>query len=75
MRYFTPWSRPQHVESYYLPRSIRAITGNTKVLFGDAVISTPDTCIGAETCEELFTPNAPHIQMSLNGVEVCNLDL
>ncbi|KAJ9660583.1 glutamine-dependent NAD(+) synthetase [Coniosporium apollinis] len=70
MRYFTPWSRPQHVESYYLPRSIRAITGNTKVPFGDAVISTPDTCIGAETCEELFTPKSPHIDMALNGVEI-----
>lgn len=24
--------------------------------FGDAVVSTLDTCIGCETCEELFTP-------------------
>ena len=24
--------------------------------FGDAVISTKDTCIGIELCEELFTP-------------------
>ena len=28
----------------------------TKVPFGDAVISTLDTCIGVELCEELFTP-------------------
>lgn len=27
-----------------------------KVPFGDAVISTADTCIGVELCEELFTP-------------------
>jgi NAD+ synthase (glutamine-hydrolysing) len=27
-----------------------------KVPFGDAVISTKDTCIGVELCEELFTP-------------------
>lgn len=27
-----------------------------KVPFGDAVISTLDTCIGVELCEELFTP-------------------
>lgn len=33
------------------------ITGQYKVPFGDAVISTRDTCIGLETCEELFTPN------------------
>jgi NAD+ synthase (glutamine-hydrolysing) len=37
---------------------------------GDMVLSTPDTCIGTETCEELFTPHSPHIDMSLNGVEV-----
>lgn len=33
------------------------ITGQYKVPFGDAVISTRDTCLGVETCEELFTPN------------------
>ena len=27
------------------------------VPIGDAVISTIDTCIGVESCEELFTPN------------------
>ena len=27
-----------------------------KVPFGDAVVSTQDTCIGVELCEELFTP-------------------
>lgn len=55
---------------YYLPRMIQEIVGSQKVLFGDAVISTRDTCVGAETCEELFTPNSPHIDMSLNGVEI-----
>lgn len=33
------------------------ITEQYKVPFGDAVISTRDTCLGLETCEELFTPN------------------
>ena len=70
MRYFIPWGRPHHVEEYYLPRMIRAIQGAVKVPIGDAVISTPDTCVGAETCEELFTPRAPHNDMSLNGVEI-----
>lgn len=27
-----------------------------KVPFGDCVVSTQDTCIGVELCEELFTP-------------------
>jgi NAD+ synthase (glutamine-hydrolysing) len=26
------------------------------VPFGDCVVSTVDTCIGVELCEELFTP-------------------
>lgn len=30
----------------------------TTVTFGDAVVSTGDTCIGVEMCEELFTPGA-----------------
>ncbi|KAJ6261440.1 hypothetical protein Dda_4110 [Drechslerella dactyloides] len=70
MRYFTPWTRPRCTEMYYLPRMITEITGQAQVLFGDAVISTPDSCIGAETCEELFTPDSPHIPMGLDGVEV-----
>ena len=26
--------------------------------------------MGSETCEELFTPSAPHVGFSLNGVEI-----
>ncbi|KAF2465588.1 glutamine-dependent NAD(+) synthetase with GAT domain-containing protein [Lindgomyces ingoldianus] len=70
MRYFIPWGRPTHVEEYYLPRLIANVQGSQKVPIGDAVISTPDTCFGAETCEELFTPNSPHNAMGLNGVEI-----
>ncbi len=70
MRYFTPWARPRYVENYYLESIVEDITGQHTVPFGDAVISTLDTCIGAETCEELFTPQAPHIPMGLNGVEI-----
>jgi len=57
MRYFTPWQRPRYVEEYYLEQIVGGITGQEKVPFGDAVISTRDTCLGAETCEELFTPD------------------
>ncbi|RYP74911.1 hypothetical protein DL771_002695 [Monosporascus sp. 5C6A] len=69
-RFFTPWLRPRHCEEYYLPRMIQALQGAIKVTIGDAVISTPDTAIGCETCEELFLPDPPHNHMSLNGVEV-----
>ncbi|KAH6658121.1 putative glutamine dependent NAD+ synthetase [Truncatella angustata] len=69
-RFFSPWMRPRHCEEYYLPRMIQKLQGTTKVTIGDAVISTPDTTIGCETCEELFTPAAPHDGLSLNGVEI-----
>ena len=69
-RHFIPWLRPGHVEEYYLPQSIQKLNGCTKIPIGDCVLSTPDTCIGFETCEELFTPNSPHNAMGLNGVEI-----
>ncbi|ESK94901.1 nad+ synthase (glutamine-hydrolyzing) [Moniliophthora roreri MCA 2997] len=70
LRYFTPWSKHRQWEDHYLPRIIQAVTGQTKVPFGDAVVSTADTCIGVELCEELFTPASPHILMGLDGVEI-----
>nr|CAG8545687.1 9640_t:CDS:10 [Entrophospora candida] len=70
MRYFAGWSPVGHVENHYLPRIIRKITGQETVPIGDAVISTIDTCVGIELCEELFTPNSPHINMGLDGVEI-----
>ncbi|KAJ6621395.1 hypothetical protein B0H10DRAFT_2018358 [Mycena sp. CBHHK59/15] len=70
LRYFTPWPKHRQWEDHYLPRIIQVVTGQTKVTFGDAVISTQDTCIGVELCEELFTPASPHILMGLDGVEI-----
>ena len=70
MRFFTPWGRPGHVEKFFLPRMIQDIVGKKTTTIGDAVISCQDTVVGCETCEELFTPNAPHGQMSLNGIEI-----
>ncbi|KAG0669048.1 glutamine-dependent NAD(+) synthetase [Maudiozyma exigua] len=70
MRFFTPWMKPGCVEDFTLPIAIQKITGQRTVKFGDAVIKTLDTCIGAETCEEIFTPQSPHIAMSLDGVEI-----
>lgn len=70
MRFFTPWMKPTKVEDFVLPPEIQKITGQTVIPFGDAVINTLDTCLGAETCEELFTAQPPHIDMSLDGVEI-----
>ncbi|XP_078540370.1 glutamine-dependent NAD(+) synthetase isoform X2 [Lissotriton helveticus] len=70
LRWFSPWSKPRHVEEYFLPRMIQEVTGQETVAFGDAVIATKDTCIGSEICEELWAPNSPHIEMGLDGVEI-----
>ncbi|KAF8265066.1 glutamine-dependent NAD synthetase with GAT domain-containing protein [Lactarius quietus] len=70
LRYFTPWQKHRQWEDHYLPRMVKAVTGQVKVPFGDCVVSTIDTCIGVELCEELFTPSSPHILMGLDGVEI-----
>ncbi|KAI4882749.1 hypothetical protein NFI96_030579 [Prochilodus magdalenae] len=69
-RWFSPWSQPRHVEEYFLPRMIQDVTGQVTVPFGDAVLSTKDTCIGSEICAELWNARSPHVDMSLDGVEI-----
>lgn len=76
MRWFTPWYIDPskqgfgELEEYFLPREIGEITGQAKVPFGIFAVSTKDTCLATETCEELFTPDAPHIKLALDGVEI-----
>lgn len=70
MRYFTPWNRPKYHEKYLVPKDIQKLIGQTSVVIGDCVVETPESKIGAETCEELFTPQSPHISMALDGVEI-----
>lgn len=69
MRYFSPW-KSRHVDEFILPQVIRDATGQSKVKFGDAKLVTSETSIGFETCEELFTPHSPHIDLALDGVEI-----
>lgn len=70
MRYFTPWNRPKYHELHQLPKQIQKITRQQYVDFGDCIVETMETTFGAETCEELFTPQSPHIAMALDGVEI-----
>ncbi|MCS5610256.1 MAG: hypothetical protein NZ961_07560, partial [Candidatus Poribacteria bacterium] len=69
-RWFTAWHHTRSVEDYHLPRIIREITNQQTVPIGLASISTRDTVVATETCEELFTPNSPHIHLSLDGIEI-----
>ena len=70
MRFFSPWMRLGHTESYKLPPFITDITGQTHVPIGDALLATCDTVLGVELCEELFTAASPHITHALSGAEI-----
>jgi NAD+ synthase (glutamine-hydrolysing) len=76
MRHFTPWfiepSSPGFgaLEDYFLPSVVQEVTGQLKVPIGVFAVAALDTAVSFETCEELFTPNAPHIALSLAGVEI-----
>ncbi|KAJ2780272.1 glutamine-dependent NAD(+) synthetase [Coemansia javaensis] len=70
LRWFAPWTKRRQTEPHVLPQHIARLTGQQTVPLGDALISTHDTCVGIELCEELFTPESPHIAMSLDGAEI-----
>lgn len=46
---------------------IAELTSQRTCPFGDAALQFNDTVLAAETCEELFTPMAPHIRLALSG--------
>ncbi|EQC40110.1 NAD+ synthase (glutamine-hydrolysing) [Saprolegnia diclina VS20] len=73
-RWFTTWKihadAALNLQSHMLPLSIQELTSQVEVPFGIGAIATRDSLISSETCEELFTPDAPHISLSLGGVEI-----
>lgn len=74
-RWFTTWkpaldSGSRGLEQFTLPPNIQKLTGDVHVPFGHGAVSTLDTVCSSETCEELFTPDSPHINLSLAGVEI-----
>ncbi|KAI3428464.1 hypothetical protein D9Q98_007289 [Chlorella vulgaris] len=69
-RYFATWKRRRQVEEHTLPAELQQLTGQQRCPFGDAALCFQDTVLAAETCEELFTPHAPHIGLALAGVEI-----
>lgn len=63
MRHFAPWNRPKYCEQYQLPTKFQELQGERFVPIGDVILETRDANFAAETCEELFTPDSPHIDM------------
>ena len=82
-RYFTSWDARRGMEEFVLPRIVREFSPTSTNSFGIKTMDTPgrvpigiaaielgDTVLAAETCEELFTPDSPHIRFGLDGVEI-----
>lgn len=70
-RYFTTWKHRRSVEEHTLPRRVQSCLNDQLTCpFGDGVLCFPDAMLASETCEELFTPASPHIDLALAGVEI-----
>lgn len=69
-RYFSTWKARKSLDAFQLPSDIRRITGQTSCPIGDAYLQFSDATLASETCEELFTPAAPHIELALAGVQI-----
>lgn len=69
-RWFTTWKRRNEIEDHVLGQVLAEATGQDRVPFGQAAVSALDALVAAETCEELWTPDSPHIGQALAGVEI-----
>lgn len=69
-RWFTTWKHRNKTEEHALCRGLAEVTGQDKVPFGQTAVSTMGALVAAETCEELYTPDSPHIGQALAGVDI-----
>eukprot|EP00743_Colponemidia_sp_Colp-15_P002468 GILK01002675.1.p1 GENE.GILK01002675.1~~GILK01002675.1.p1 ORF type:complete len:704 (-),score=84.43 GILK01002675.1:103-2214(-) len=69
-RWFTAWGKGFSVEDFTLPDIITQVNKQVTCPIGVGIVECRDTSIGCETCEELWTPDSPNIQMLLDGVEI-----
>lgn len=69
-RHFGAWKLSAGLEEYQLPKSIQRLNGQKSCPIGFAAIQCNDCIIAAESCEELFTPESPHLAMCLGGVDI-----
>ncbi|XP_020274404.1 glutamine-dependent NAD(+) synthetase isoform X2 [Asparagus officinalis] len=70
LRWFSAWTLKEKLVDFQLPTDVSETVSQISVPFGYAYIQFLDTSVAAETCEELFTADAPRIELALNGVEV-----
>ncbi|XP_074307630.1 glutamine-dependent NAD(+) synthetase-like [Silene latifolia] len=70
LRWFTTWKNKYEIVQFQLPPDVAQAISQTKVPFGYGFMEFLDTMVAAEVCEELFTPDPPHAELALSGVEV-----
>lgn len=70
VRWFGAWQPEQALKSYVLPPTIQMLKGQKECPFGFAAIQCNDCVLASETCEELFVPRSPHLDLCLNGVDI-----
>jgi NAD+ synthase (glutamine-hydrolysing) len=71
-RYFTAYRGMKgRLEDMVLPAIFRQKFGQTSAAFGTQYVQFGDgVTVGCESCEELWTPQATHIELALLGVEI-----
>lgn len=72
-RWFRAWPRGRASEMLSLPAVVRAATasGRATVPIGPSIVQCADgVTVACESCEELWTPDAPHVAYALAGVDV-----
>ena len=69
-RWFQAWDKRATLEEHALPDVVTRANGQRSAPFGDGAVQLRDTVVGCESCEELFTPDSPHIALGLGGVEI-----
>ncbi|KAM0822677.1 hypothetical protein ACQ4PT_071352 [Festuca glaucescens] len=69
-RWFSAWTYKDELVDYQLPVDVSEAISQETVPFGYGYIQFLDVSLAAETCEELFTANAPRIDLAFSGVEV-----
>ena len=72
-RHFTRWSKRGQTEDFLLPQVVSQETSPLQehCPFGDAILEFRcGTKVANETCEELWAPEPPHIQYSLEGAHI-----
>jgi NAD+ synthase (glutamine-hydrolysing) len=69
-RFFSAWKDHSSLHCHRLSEVLAQATGQETVPIGIAAVRTADTLLASESCEELWTPNSPHIEQALAGVEI-----